>query len=251
MLIRVPLWFWQHTIWGGSGSLCWKGTRNQFNDFLVSFPWTNLPFFDEQTLLESAVIQIVCDAPLQYFSFCFTYLPLINISTSFPNFQMFAVLEHFRKFLAIPKMLSLLITFSSSQVILLVNRIIKYTQQILNSNRFQSLTVWSRIPTNISHLLEFQKCQAVSYCSWIKSCTTKDDDYPIIYSVLTIPGAGFLPSTVIQDPKTCQWSQPSQGCCCTAISLHHHGRNGFPLAVRQRFFRLVVWKSDRHSIWKT
>ena len=43
-------------------------------------------------------------------------------------------------------------------------------------------------------------------------------------------------------PKTCQWSQPSQGCCCTAISLHHHGRNGFPLAIRQRSFQLVVSK---------
>ena len=36
-----------------------------------------------------------------------------------------------------------------------------------------------------------------SYCWWLKSCTTKDDDYPIIYRVLTIPGgAGFQPSTV-------------------------------------------------------
>ena len=36
-----------------------------------------------------------------------------------------------------------------------------------------------------------------SYCWWTKSCTTKDDNYPIIYRVLTIPGgAGFLPSTV-------------------------------------------------------
>ena len=37
----------------------------------------------------------------------------------------------------------------------------------------------------------------VTYCWWTKSCTTKDDDYPIIYRVLTIPGgAGFRPSTV-------------------------------------------------------
>ena len=37
----------------------------------------------------------------------------------------------------------------------------------------------------------------VRYCWWTKSCTTKDDDYPIIYRVLTIPGgAGFCPSTV-------------------------------------------------------
>ena len=35
------------------------------------------------------------------------------------------------------------------------------------------------------------------YCWLTKSCTTKDDDYPIMYRVLTIPGgAGFLPSTV-------------------------------------------------------
>ena len=35
------------------------------------------------------------------------------------------------------------------------------------------------------------------YCWWTKSCTTKDDDYPIIYRFLTIPGgAGFRPSTV-------------------------------------------------------
>ena len=27
------------------------------------------------------------------------------------------------------------------------------------------------------------------YCWWTKSCTTKDDDYPIIYRVLTIPGS--------------------------------------------------------------
>ena len=36
-----------------------------------------------------------------------------------------------------------------------------------------------------------------TYCWWTNSCTTKDDDYPIIYRVLTIPGgAGFRPSTV-------------------------------------------------------
>ena len=35
------------------------------------------------------------------------------------------------------------------------------------------------------------------YCWWTKSCTTKDDDYHIIYRLLTIPGgAGFCPPTV-------------------------------------------------------
>ena len=38
---------------------------------------------------------------------------------------------------------------------------------------------------------------AMCYCWWTKSCTTKDDDYPILLRVLTIPGgAGFRPSTV-------------------------------------------------------
>ena len=41
-----------------------------------------------------------------------------------------------------------------------------------------------------------------TYCWWTKSCTTKDDDYPIIYRVLTIPGgAGFRPSTVFHQPR--------------------------------------------------
>ena len=40
-------------------------------------------------------------------------------------------------------------------------------------------------------------CRKLTYCWWTKSCTTKDDEYPIIYKVLTIPGgAGFCPSTV-------------------------------------------------------
>ena len=39
----------------------------------------------------------------------------------------------------------------------------------------------------------------LSTARWTKSCTTKDDDYPIIYKVLTIPGgSGFLPSTICQ-----------------------------------------------------
>ena len=43
-----------------------------------------------------------------------------------------------------------------------------------------------------------KKCSCfASYCWWTESCTTKDDDYPIIHRVLTNPGgAGFLPSTV-------------------------------------------------------
>ena len=42
-----------------------------------------------------------------------------------------------------------------------------------------------------------KKQRNCTYCWWTKSCTTKDDYYPIIYRVLTIPGgAGFRPSTV-------------------------------------------------------
>ena len=43
------------------------------------------------------------------------------------------------------------------------------------------------------------------YCWWLKSCTTKNDDYPIIYRVSTIPGgAGLLPSTVALKNLRCQ-----------------------------------------------
>ena len=50
------------------------------------------------------------------------------------------------------------------------------------------------------------------YCWWTKSCTTKDDDYPIIYKVLYIPGgAGFLPSTV---STPLQWFEMESDLCC-------------------------------------
>ena len=52
-----------------------------------------------------------------------------------------------------------------------------------------------------------------TYCWWTKSCTTKDDEYPIIYRVLTIPGgAGFCPSTVSQTAQeiTTTSTQPKQ-----------------------------------------
>ncbi len=34
----------------------------------------------------------------------------------------------------------------------------------------------------------FLRRNMIWYCWWLKSCTTKDDDYPIIYRVSTIPG---------------------------------------------------------------
>ena len=45
----------------------------------------------------------------------------------------------------------------------------------------------------------FEAMKKLRYCWWTKACTTKDDDYPIIYRVLTIPGGclGFCPSTVL------------------------------------------------------
>ena len=56
--------------------------------------------------------------------------------------------------------------------------------------------VW-RTWTSPNQCAHFEKLWSW-YCWWTKSCTTKDDDYPIIYRVLTIPGgAGFCPSTVL------------------------------------------------------
>ena len=52
------------------------------------------------------------------------------------------------------------------------------------------------------------------YCWWTKSCTTKDDDYPIIYRVLTIPGgAGFCPSTVCWTCSKC-WKSGEKVIFC-------------------------------------
>ena len=69
------------------------------------------------------------------------------------------------------------------------------------------------------------------YCWWTKSCTTKDDDYPIIYRVLCISGgAGFRPSTV--------W---------------HHGSyylQIIPMEVSQVFLRIDV-PSKSHQICRT
>ena len=49
-----------------------------------------------------------------------------------------------------------------------------------------------------------KKCN--EYCWWLKSCTTKDDKYPIIYRVLYIPGGclGFHPGRV-PHRQACQW----------------------------------------------
>ena len=59
--------------------------------------------------------------------------------------------------------------------------------------------LYKRFPTIIKSVFDHHKISKshLSYCWWTKSCTTKDDNYPIIYRVLTIPGgAGFRPSTV-------------------------------------------------------
>ena len=66
---------------------------------------------------------------------------------------------------------------------------------------YLSMTIcrWTNLNTIFpqnSSIVSYWK-HSYQYCWWTKSCTTKDDNYPIIYSVLTIPdGAGFLPSTV-------------------------------------------------------
>ena len=62
---------------------------------------------------------------------------------------------------------------------------------------------------------------SVTYCWWTKSWTTKDDNHPIIYRVLTIPGgAGFRPSTVsvISQPPLL-WRRPVHYRC------NHQQRN--------------------------
>ena len=64
---------------------------------------------------------------------------------------------------------------------------------------WQIIYIIEKIIASLKLLVSF--CSQIwfwTYCWWTKSCTTKDDDDPIIYRVLTIPGGclGFLPSTV-------------------------------------------------------
>ena len=69
------------------------------------------------------------------------------------------------------------------------------------------------------------------YCWWTKSCTTKDDDYPIICRVLTIPGgAGFLPSTVVH---TKSWGR-GENCFNRWVKM-------MSLRWAPRFSRFFAW----------
>ena len=69
---------------------------------------------------------------------------------------------------------------------------------LLNIMYIEVFTPWTeKVQRNI-RTCRFSWETNITYCWWTKSCTTKDDDYPIIYRVLTIPGgAGFRPSTVV------------------------------------------------------
>ena len=61
----------------------------------------------------------------------------------------------------------------------------------LDLDFFQDLNCYSHVPITAMRRNWWVLCW---YCWWTKSCTTKDDDYPIIYKVWTIPGdcLGFL-----------------------------------------------------------
>ena len=74
-------------------------------------------------------------------------------------------------------------------------------------------------------------CQRAVMCPSKKSCTTKDDDYPIIYRVSTIPGgAGFQPSTVVH-PKSCASTHSERRI--QVLSKHCLSRVGESMAIEQ------------------
>ena len=63
---------------------------------------------------------------------------------------------------------------------------------------FHDLSIFDCYDPSLIHWTCRNRKKRYTYCWWTKSCTTKDDDYPIIYRILYIPGGclGFLPSTV-------------------------------------------------------
>ena len=87
------------------------------------------------------------------------------------------------------------------------------------------------------------------YSWWTKSCTTKDDDYPIIYRVLTIPGgAGFCPSTVPSLSKHSYW----QTFLYIGRRLVSVNRNEACLHQPQagKNFLQVAWeRKDETTVW--
>ena len=77
--------------------------------------------------------------------------------------------------------------------------------------------------------------QKLTYCWWLKSCTSWYGEYPIIYRVLYIPGgAGFLPSTVAPARR------PSQKETHLPTPVFEHGTRKNLLAGG---FRAVVSKN--------
>ena len=116
-------------------------------------------------------------------------------------------------------------------------------------------TMVTRSAPRIEFTSLFQVQNPNSYCWWTKSCTTKDDDYPIVYRILTIPGGGgFLPSTVAcgSNPSISwlpalwvgrSWStnwRETGGRCVTSVFTH---------CVSQCIWRIVPfckWVSNHH-----
>ena len=79
------------------------------------------------------------------------------------------------------------------------------------------------------------------YCWWTKSCTSKDDDYAIIYRALTIPGgAGFLPPTV---------SKLSCGFWLT-FNVWHWAAFGCYFALFNQFYDGIHHHQAKHHFWE-
>ena len=89
------------------------------------------------------------------------------------------------------------------------------------------------------------KMKKLTYCWWTKSCTTKDDDYPVIYKVLYIPGgAGFLPSTVSQWKNSVPgWIFPWEGPSAALMKVRLK-RMAIPFA-----WMWPMWPFCRHFLW--
>jgi len=79
-------------------------------------------------------------------------------------------------------------------------------------------------------------CFHSTYCWWTTSCTTKDDDHPIICRVLTIPGGwpwdSFHSTVCLQPPRSRCWkmlakcrSETTGGCRSSKLGLPHPPEN--------------------------
>ena len=137
-----------------------------------------------------------------------------------------------------------LIFWSLGWLAMTVHMIQRWYEQVVVSTSYSYIIPHALIIPIASMYMEV-KNNAIHgwYCWWTKSCTTKDDDYPMIYRVLSIPGgAGFLPSTVWLIWDWSNYMAPSIFTCSSQSRIF--GSSAFSSERKRKRFQESSWKGS-------